>query len=165
MSESDKGVEVQMFKLKNRLVKKLGMKHKDGQAGEIDPEAIAEADKLIAKLCKECPATISGYQDDLSEYWKEMRDMPEGKDRDAISEKVFTTAHEIKDLGAMCGLDLPAYFAESLRDFIGQTKLNLDAQRVIIQAHIDALQVVVKQNIKEGDSAVADELKAMVKIA
>ncbi len=161
------GVKVELFKLKNRLKDKLGMQHsgRDDGPGHIDPEAIAEADRMIEKLCEECPATIAAHLEDMQGLWNEMKDMPRSTERDELSQKIFTISHEIKDLGSMCGYTLAAYFAESLRDFIGQTEMKLEAQRVIIQAHVDALHVVIKQDMKDADDSAANELKTMVKIA
>ena len=85
--------------------------------------------------------------------------------RQEKSEEIFTLSHEIKDIASLCGYALTAHFAESLRDYIAETALNLKNQKVIIQAHIDALTIVHKQNIKEDGGPAAEELKKMVKIA
>ena len=156
---------VQVFRLTNRLKKKLGLQVQTNEPGYIDPEAIAQADQLIEKLCAECPNTIAGHLENLSKLWESMRDMPRSQARDDIAAKMFTIAHEIKDLGAMCGYTLSAYFAESLRDYVAKTELKLEAQRVIIQAHVDALQVVQKHKLQDEAGSAAAELKEMVKIA
>lgn len=159
------GVKVELFKIANRLKQKLGIREETDQPGHIDPDAIAEADKLIETLCEECPQAIAGYLEQLTEAWRKMRDMPQSPERNDVSQEILTLAHEIKDIGAMCGFVLAAHFAESLRDYIAQTELNLEAQRVIIQAHVDAMNVVNKQEIKEDAGPAAEELKAMVKVA
>lgn len=160
-----KTLKVKMFKITNTLVKKLGIRVPSNAPGHIDPDAIAEADRMIEALCKQCPQAIAGYLEKLSGLWTEMRDMPQSTERDNLSQQIFIVAHEIKDLAAMSGYDLAAYFAESLRDYIDQTEFNLQAQRIIIQAHVDALQVVHKQGMKEAETPEAEELKKMVKIA
>lgn len=158
------GIRVEIYKIANRLKKKLGIRTTDDAPGVIDPGAIGEADKLIEALCEQCPATIGKELTNLSSLWDEMKDMPDSVDRHRLAQQIFTIAHEIKDLGSLCGYNLAAYFAESLRDYIIQTELSLEAQRVIIQAHVDALSVVHKQEIGEDDDA-AEELKKMVKVA
>ena len=162
-------MKVQVYHLINRLKAKLGMQAQ-GRAGEnpegyIDPEAIEEADKMIEKLCAECPQTMGAHLESIAALWNDMKDMPRSPERETLSQEVFTLAHEIKDVGAMCGYDLVAYFAESLRDYIAKTELKLEAQRVIIQAHVDALQVVIKQDLKDEADGAAAELKQMVRIA
>ncbi len=158
----DKSVEI--YNRINRLKAKLG-REKDDRPGHIDEKAIEEADAMIVALCAECPNAIGGYLSELGKLWEEMRDMPESKERENTSRAIFTLAHEIKDIGSMCGYDLTAYFAESLRDYIHETELNMEAQRVIIQAHLDAMQVAFKQGTEEADGPMADELKKVVKIA
>lgn len=167
--EQDKsggGIKVEIIQLANRLKRKLGLDPKDESEGFIDPDAVAAADDMIAKLCAECQQSIGGFLESLAEKWKQMREMTEDTaERQQLSEEVFTLAHEIKDIGSMCGYHLIAYFAESLRDYIGETELNMDAQRVIIQAHLDAMNLAHKQDIKEDEGVKATELKQLVKIA
>lgn len=163
---SGKGVKVEVFRLANHLKSKLGFRFKDQEGeGFLAPEAIMEADGLIAALCAECPKTIAGHLEGLSSLWLKMRDMKQSQERDELSSQIFTLAHEIKDVGSMCGFDLVAYFAESLRDYIARTELSLEAQRVIIQAHVDAIQAVSRLGLQKEGGTEAEELKKVVKIA
>lgn len=158
-------MKIEVFKIANSLKDKLGIRAKNQDEGFIAPEAIAEADKLIEELCKECPVTLSAFMDQINTHWKEMRELPATAEREAQAREIFTLAHEIKDVGCMCGYTLAAYFAESLRDYIERTELSLEAQRVIIQAHIDAIGVVVKAGLREDGGPEAEELKKMVRVA
>jgi chemotaxis protein histidine kinase CheA len=157
--------KIAMYKLVNRLKGKLGLNPKDDSQGFLAPEKVEEADKLIQSLCVNSEETIRDCLTNLTETWKTMQDMPAGKDREGVSRKIFLLAHEIKDIGAMCGYTLVAYFAESLRDYIDQTELNIKAQKIIIQAHIDAMQAAMRQGLKEDGGPIADELKSIVKVA
>lgn len=170
MSEPDdkdkNGPDVEKFELKNRLKEKLDMDHRGKHVeGQIAPDAVEEADRLIADMCANSHENLSEQLALLKEHWDEMKDMPDSGERDGVAQQVFTVAHEIKDIGAMCGYQLAAYFGESLRDFIGQTDLKLEAQRVIIQAHVDVLNIAIKKDIREDDSPAAEELKRMLKLA
>lgn len=160
-------MKVELIHLPNYLMQKLGLAKKDDgqQAGQVDPDAIVEAERMVEKLKEECPAAIAGFLEELTNVWIKMRDLPDNDERAVLSERAFTLAHEIKDLAALSGEELTTYFAESLRDYIGETELNLEAQRVIIQAHVDAMSVVNKQGIQDAESNMAEELKQMVKIA
>ncbi len=166
---NNKDIKVRVFKLTNRLKKKLGMRPArfENEEGYVDPDAVKEADELIKELCETCPETIAGHLENIAAKWDKMKDMPRSPEREALSKEIFTLSHEIKDVGSMCGYDLAAFFAESLRDYVGQTELKLEAQRVIIQAHVDALTVVNKQGFKTEEEAgpAAEELKKMVKVA
>ena len=164
MAKNSETVKVKVYNLANRLRRKLGQDAK-GPEGQIAAAAIAEADKLIEALCQQCPTTIAGHLESLGAFWLAMRDMPQGPERDELAKKIFTVAHEIKDVSSMCNYTLISYFAESLRDYIDRTELNVKAQRVIVQAHIDAMQTSHRQGLKDDGGPLADELKALVKIA
>lgn len=161
-----KGPKIEMYKLVNNLKRRMGNQfEKQEGEGFLDPAAIAEADKLIVSLCQTSSETMGALYDQLNVEWGRMRQLESSVERDAAAQKIFTAAHEIKDIGEMCGYELAAHFAESLRDFIMTTKLNIKAQVIIIQAHMDALQITIKQDIKVDAGPKADELKRMVKLA
>lgn len=158
-------VKVEMIRLVNHLKAKMGIRYVDQDEGFLPEEMIQEADDLILSLCQDSPARISKLLSELSAHWEIMRTMQDGDERHKISEVVFTLSHEVKDIAAMCGYPLIAHFAESLRDYIGQTHLNLKAQEVIVQAHLDAMMVVNAKSLREDAGPEAEELKRMVKIA
>ena len=159
-------IKVEIIKITNHLKRRLGFNPQDDSEGFIDPKAITEADKLIEALCAECSQSIGGFLKQLSEKWNLMREISEDTEaRKTLSQEIFTIAHEIKDIGSMCGYHLIAHFAESLRDYIDETELNMEAQKVIIQAHLDAMQLAHTKDVKEDDGAVATELKQLVKVA
>lgn len=156
---------IEIIKLPNALKQKLGIDaNRTNMDGHIDPASIEEADQLIADMCKSCKSSIARFLSNLNKIWADMKDV-ESDARDALAQTLFTQAHEIKDIASMCGYDLIAEFAESLRDYINQTELSLEAQRVIIQAHIDAITVAHKNDIRVEGGASADELKTLIKIA
>lgn len=156
---------VEIYKLANRLKIKLGRSRKDTNEGFIAAEAVEEADKLVESLCSECSNTIGGHLEVLSKDWAKAKGLEAGEERDALMKKIFTVSHEIKDIAAMCGYDLIAYFAESLRDYVHTTQMNMDAQRVIIKAHMDAMSLAHKDGLKENGGPLAEELKSLVKVA
>ncbi len=164
MSET-KPHQVILFKIKNYLIQKIGFNHPSPEDGEIDPESIEKADKMIDKLCEHCLDSIGANLEELNKRWVKMRDMPVSEERTELGKEIFTFSHEIKDIASLCGYSLCAYFAESLRDYIEKTEPNLKNQRIIIQAHIDAMTVVHKQDLKEDGGPAAEELKKMVKVA
>lgn len=158
-------IRPRMFKFANRLKERLGERFREQPEGFLAPEALEEADKAITALCADCPAEIAKNLDMLTAQWSQMRDMPAGAERKIISDQMFLTAHEIKDVGSICGYDLIAYFAESLRDYVEKTDLNMKAQQVIIQAHLDAMVTVHRADVKKDAGPQAEELKRMVRKA
>lgn len=162
---AEKSVKVEIIRLANQLKARMGARFLKQETGFLDPEAIAEADKAIEELCETSPETMAQLMADLMTAWEKMRTMKDSPERQEMAQEIFTRAHEIKDIGAMCGYELAAHFAESLRDYIGQTTLNIQAQIIIVQAHLDALQYVLNHNLKDNAGPKAEDLKRMVKIA
>ncbi len=168
MSDKNKdNYTVEIIKIRALLKDKLGALrvNKNDDEGYIEEKKVEEADALIADTCKTCLEDIGKNLDELSHSWKEMQDLPEGDKREEKAKESFTFAHEIKDIGSLCGYTLASHFAESLRDYIASTALNLKNQRIIIQAHVDALTVVHRNKLKEDGGPAAEELKKMVKVA
>ena len=149
----------------NPLKNKLGARLLTNEDGHLSSENIKEADKIIAKMCIGCEDHIAQQLEQISTVWNDMKKIEDKALRHEKAQEIFTHAHEIKDIGALCGYTLAAYFAESLRDYISETALNMKNQHIIIQAHIDAMNAVHRGKLKEDGGPVADELKKMVKIA
>lgn len=165
MNEKD-DYTVEIIKIRGSLKNKLGaLRVPTNEDGYLAEENIEEAESLINDMCKTCLNDIGKNLDHLSQSWKTMQDLPDGDQREEKAQEIFTLAHEIKDIGSLCGYTLAAHFAESLRDYIAETALNLKNQRIIIQAHVDAMTVVHRNNLKDDGGPAADELKKMVKVA
>lgn len=165
MSSSDQKPDVEIFHRANKLKAKVGGNPHSNTEGKISPEAIAKADALIQNFCKDCPAMMSEALYKLSSQWKVMKISQNSEERKDIAQKIFTQAHEVKDVAGTCGYHLMADFGESLRDYIVKTELNVDAHRIIIQAHIDAMAAAFRDNIKESENQAAEDLKKAVRIA
>lgn len=150
----------------NSLKSKLGgLRLKTNEPGELAPEQIDKVDALIVKMCETCEEKIGDQLSIISALWGQMQHAQTSEERDNYAEKIFTASHEIKDIGSHCGYTLAAHFAESLRDYITEIALNIKHQKIIIEAHINAMTVVHKQGIKNDAGPAAEELKKMVKVA
>lgn len=166
MSSSDKSKgDIAVYNRINRLKAKAGGNPNDEREGALEPGMIEKADELIAHFCQDCDTVVKTALDNLSAKWKEMADMDKSSTRDRLAQEIFTLAHEVKDVAGLCGYTLMSEFGESLRDYIVETKLELDAQRVIVQAHVDAMNAAFRDNIRDEGGPAAQELKALVKIA
>ncbi len=149
----------------NLLKNKAGARVNMRDNGFIEKKKIEAADDLIAQLCDGSKEKIEEQIKILMDLWKRIQEMPDSIERKEKTQEIFTIAHEIKDIGSLCGYILIAHFAESLRDYIAETTMNLKNQRVIIQAHIDALNTVLKTGVSDNGDPIAEELKSKVKIA
>jgi chemotaxis protein histidine kinase CheA len=160
--EDDDGVE--FISPENRLKIKVAGSA-EAAPGMIPEDAIRQADEFIEKMCEECPKFINQAVDRLVETWGQMKDMEPSAERQELADHVFSQAHEVKDIGGMCGYVLVSEFGESLRDYIRETELSLDAQRVIVQAHVDVMKIAAKELIKDDGGPLAKELKESLKEA
>jgi chemotaxis protein histidine kinase CheA len=157
---------VSIIKPKYNLLKnKAGARTNMKASGFIDENKINAADELITKVCINSEQELKKQIKLLADIWKCIQEMPDGYERKEKTEEILTIAHEIKDIGALCGYDLIAHFAESLRDYIGEITMNIKNQRIIIQAHVDALSTVLKTRVSDDTDPIAKELKEKVKIA
>jgi len=162
--ESENAVKILKPKY-NLLKNKTGARININNPGFIEEEKIKAADALIAGLCEGSGEKLEEQIKVLTELWKNIQELPDDTQRKEKTQEIFTIAHEIKDISSLCSYNLIAHFAESLRDYIAETSINLKNQRIIIQAHINALSTVLKHNISDETDAVAEELKSKVKIA
>ncbi|MCK5384366.1 MAG: hypothetical protein KAJ29_02235 [Alphaproteobacteria bacterium] len=160
------GNTVEIFVQKYNLLKnKAGVRTNIKDPGFIEDKKIEAADELITQLCEKSKEKLEEQIGMLVVLWKDIQEMPDNAARKEKTQKIFTIAHEIKDISALCNYNLIAHFAESLRDYIDETTINLKNQRIIIQAHIDALNTTFKTGVSDENDPVAEELKSKVKIA
>ncbi len=162
--KSDGTVEIFTPKY-NLLRNKAGARINTNEPGFIDDEKVEAADELINKLCVNSKEKLEEQIGILAKFWKNIQEMPDNTQRTEKTKEIFTIAHEIKDISSLCGYHLIAHFSESLRDYIAETSVNLKNQRIIVQAHIDALSTVIKVGTSDKTDVFAEELKEKVKIA
>jgi|TARA_R110002126_G_scaffold291807_1_gene459736 AraC-like DNA-binding protein len=167
MSEQDdpNAPKVEIYKRSNVLKGKVGLHTRRDMDGQLDPEKVDQAEGIIKAMCKDCNKSIGEELEKIIRVWVAMATLEMGAKREEKAQEIFTFAHEIKDISALCGYELAAHFAESLRDYVVESTYDLKHQRIIVQAHIDALILIHKNNIKDDAGAVAEELKQMVKLA
>jgi hypothetical protein len=160
---SDENTKVEIYNRVNRLKIKAGGTQ-GGGPGKLDVQAIDRANAVIQKMSDMYPAEIKKSLEDLNAIWATVQAMPAAERKDA-AQTMSNTANQIKDLAGMFGFDLMEYFGESLRDYILNIDLSLPEQIIIVQAHIDVMQVAYSQNLKNQEHPLAEELKKTVATA
>lgn len=156
---------IEIFQRINRLKAKVGGNPNDTREGALEKGVIKKADELIKDFCKDCDTIVFSVLEKLMGTWKKVAEMKRSSKRDDLAQEMFTLAHEVKDVAGMCGYKLMSEFAESLRDYITETSLDQDTQKIIVQAHIDAMNAALRNNIRDEGGPAAMELKALVKRA
>ena len=156
--DEDKGVEV--YKRVNRLKLKAGGTSGSG-AGQIDPGAIEKANTVIQQAASMYPMQIRNVLKALNKAWNETKELEPDK-RQKNSEKISNLANNVKDLAAQFGFEIMAYFGDSLRDFIMATDLSKKEHIIIVQAHIDVMDIAYNEGLKDKESELAEELKKVL---
>ncbi|MBI2233870.1 MAG: hypothetical protein HYU57_02540 [Micavibrio aeruginosavorus] len=161
MSEDKPQVEI--YNRINRLKIKAGGTATGGP-GKIDQNSIDRANAVLHKMSEQYPDEIKKCLEDLNGLWNETKAMASDK-RSANARAISNVANQIKDLAGTFGFDLMEYFGESLRDYILNIDLSQKEQVIIVQAHIDVMQVAYSQNLKHQEHPLGEELKKTVAAA
>jgi hypothetical protein len=155
--------KVEIYNRVNHLKLKAGGAPSGG-SGKFDDEAIRRADAVIRKMSDLYPEEIGKSIGRLERLWAETREMPP-QSRAANARLISNTANQIKDLAGTFDFDLMEYFGESLRDYILDIDLSRKEQAIIVQAHVDVMQVAYRQNLKHQKHPLGEELKKTVAAA
>ncbi|HYE48648.1 MAG TPA: hypothetical protein VEB20_03585 [Azospirillaceae bacterium] len=138
--------QVEIIVLPNRLQAKAG--GKKGQQGAIDPAAIERAQLHLSRMSE---AHQAQTRIDLTELQAAfMMATGDAERRKDHLRKVYKIADGILTLGKTFGYDLLSEFANSLNHFLVSLESPTPAQMQVVALHIDAMQAVVRENIK-GD--------------
>jgi chemotaxis protein histidine kinase CheA len=113
---------------------------------------LADADQKIANVA-------AGFTDwtmvDIVTAQEELAKLESGEGDDTCLPTIFRIAHDIKGQGGTFGFNLATQIAGPLCDFIRTaTAVPTNDQIAVIKAHLGALQMIIKQNIKgDGNDA------------
>ena len=129
----------------------------------INAEAIAKAEEAL----KAMSAQFSQWLDDeIVKLDKAQADIREQGYTAATAEALYFRAHDLKGLGTTYEYPLVTRIAASLCKMLDDPAARLDAPVVILDAHIDAIRAVVRDQIKTDEHptgrALAETLEARV---
>lgn len=161
--QEDEHPSVEIFTRVNRLKMKAGGTI-GGGAGRLDDRAVERADTVIRKMAAHYPDEIRRILESLNALWGETKAMSEDSRHDN-ARTLSNMANQIKDLAGVFGFDLMEYFGASLRDYILDIDLSRKEEIIIVQAHIDVMQLAYSQNLKSQDHPLGEELKRTVAAA
>jgi len=113
---------------------------------------LAVADKRIAGASL---GFADGARDDVAQALAALEDLAGGGDGEEATKLIFRVAHDLKGQGTTFGYPLATQIGGSLCDFIRSAASSPSSDLVsVIRAHLAALNLVLKQNIKgDGDAA------------
>lgn len=118
-----------------------------------------ELEKRLAAADQKIANVAAGFTEwtmtDIATANTELEKLEKGEGDGTSLQTIFRISHDIKGQGGTFGFNLATQIAGPLCDFIrsGSAVPSKD-QLAIIKAHLGALQMVIKQNIKgDGDEA------------
>ena len=159
-----KAKDVEIFHRINKLKKKAGLSLTDGKKGIVDPDAVRRAQIVIDDKETEYPPTVKELIEQISSIWKGISDMGEDEQKQAL-ETIYHLANNIKDITETYDHNLMHHFSLSLRDFCEIVDLGKSEHSIIVQAHLDVMLVTYEEKLKSDETAQAEELKNVVKLA
>ncbi|MDE1147659.1 MAG: hypothetical protein PW843_13735 [Azospirillaceae bacterium] len=138
---------VEIIELPNKLRAKVGGSS-DGKPGQIDPAAIERATRHVARMSDAHQAQTRIDLTTLQAAFEQAkRDEP---NRAQHLRKVYKIADGIMTLGRTFGYNLLSDFANSMNHFLVGIEAPTDAQMTVLALHIDAMHVVIRDDVK-GD--------------
>ena len=132
--------KVQIIQVPNTLRAKVG-----GKLGVLDQGAIEKAELALADLSTQ----FHGW---LLEEIKKLEDRHDTIKREGISaqamEQLYFTSHDLKGLGTTYGYPLITRIAGSMCKMFDDDEHRMQAPKILIDAHIDAIRAAVRDEIR-----------------
>jgi chemotaxis protein histidine kinase CheA len=125
---------------------------------------LARAQAAVADLARTYVPTTLADVDRCAEFLKTARETPERRG-DAVRD-LYGIAHNIKGQGSSFGYQLVTRIGHSLCTLVRQERPFSEADLGVIQAHLDALRLILTKDIKgeggEVGAKLASRLESMV---
>lgn len=133
----------QVIRPPNTLRLKVG-----GAFGGIDASAIAKAEEALRAMSSQFGQWL---QDEIVKLDKAQADIRSEGYNAQTAEALYFRAHDLKGLGATYQYPLVTRLAGSLCRLIDDPAKRMEAPRLLIDAHIDAIRAVVRDQIQTDE--------------
>lgn len=151
MGDDDK---VEMISPPNTLKTKVGK----GGPGAVSPEMLERAEQVIADLTDDY---LEWVVEDLEKLVGAFNDLKEGKgEAKDLLDKVFQITHDMKGQGGSFGYDLITIVGNDLCRFLEDLEKPGPDDIKVIALHVDAMRVIITENIKGEGGKVGKQLLA-----
>ena len=127
------------------------LKAKAGGGGGLDLDAIARAESAVQALSGEFRGWTAQDVERLALAHRSHVKDPAAQTRAAL----LRAAHDLKGQAASFGFPLLGRVAWSLSRLLGEMPENQDLPAGLVDAHVDAVQVIFRENITDGNDAIA----------
>jgi hypothetical protein len=119
---------------------------------------LARAQAAVADLAKNFAESAAGDLDRCAGFLKTAREQPATRS-DSVKE-VYGIAHNLKGQGSSFGYPLITRIGQSLCQLTRPQRDFSDADLGVIQAHLDAIRLILAKDIKGEGGEIGDKLAA-----
>ena len=141
----------------------LRLKVGGSRFGGIDPAALAKAEAALANLSSQFDEWLN---DELRKLDAARADIGAQGYTSSTAENLYLRAHDMKGLGGTYGYPLITRVAASLCKLTDEETVRMKAPLFLIDAHLDAIKAIVRDQIKDEahpvGTALATELERKV---
>ncbi len=154
--------KIWVFDLPNKLKAKLGVK--DSDDGSLDPKLLRAAEQHLMDMADDYTDWVKGNLAQLNMNFEQLISAP--KNPWKYVQNIHNISHELRGQGETFGYDLITSFCKSLCDFTETKNVEIDEKlQDLIKAHIDGIQAVIRQGIKDDGGEIGGELMAALEEA
>ena len=135
----------------------LSAKVTKGGPGAVNLATLEKAEQVIADLATNY---LEWVEDDLQRLQGAFADLKDGNgDQSLALNKIFELVHDMKGQGGTFGYNLMTVIGDQLCRYIETLDGHASSDAIeVIQLHVDALQVVISQNLSADGGAVGIQL-------
>lgn len=133
----------------------LRLKVGGSRFGGIDPAALAKAEAALQNLSSQFDDWLADELRKLDAARAEIQDQGYTT---ATAEKLYLRAHDMKGLGGTYGYPLITRVAASLCKLTDEEQVRMKAPLFLIDAHLDAIKAIVRDQIKDENHPVGTAL-------
>jgi CheY-like chemotaxis protein len=146
--------KIWVFDLPNKLKAKLGVKE---EVGEIDPKLLRAAEKHLNEMADDYTDWAKGNLAQLQHNFEQLATGP--KNPWKFVQNIHNISHEMRGQGETFDYNLITLFCRSLCDFTEVRNIEIDDKYMeLIRAHINGINVVIKQGVKDDGGKIGAEL-------
>lgn len=146
--------KIWLFDLPNKLKAKVGVADRENV---IDPKLLRAAEKHLREMADDYTDWVKGNLAQLQLNFEQLTGSP--KNPWKYIHNIHNISHEMRGQGDTFGFKLISIFCNSLCSFTEAKSVEIDEKLLdLIKAHLDGIQTVIRQQIKDDGGEIGTEL-------
>ncbi len=150
--------KIWVFDLPNKLKAKLGIEE---DAGKLDPKLLRAAEQHLRDMADDYTDWVKENLAQLQHNYEQLQSNP--KNPWKYVQNIHNISHELRGQGETFGYNLITMFCMSLCDFTETRNVEMgDKLLELIKAHIQGIQTVIRQDVRDDGGTIGLELTSML---